>query len=406
MWIMILNEIFHGFKRIWKLYFVNVVSLVIIIMLLAYRDGSIRQMILQNNLFSGELNFRVDKNANFNQSEVLEKISKLPFVLYVAPRIKTYGEYITTGMETSGGWAELIGVNWKADKYLKKFINLKEGRLPEKSREVIIPSSLLQRSEIKVGDVIRISGKTSDKLYNVITCKVVGIYNSTKLTFFQQPRLLFTYEEMEKFFFPKPEEIEYAIFLKENPYKDIDELWNYILPFMKKEFGDGMFTINITSLSTLNPLNVSTQFNFFLIILISLIIIVVLSIVVVVNFNVYVMIYRQKQPYIGALMAMGIPKGRINLLLYLESFVQLLCSLFIATLISIFFASLLSSRNVKGVFEVITVLMAGTNQLDFYIKPYQIALALLLNTIAITFAQLPIFVKLGFSSVCELLRRT
>ncbi|MGA2140985.1 MAG: hypothetical protein ABSG94_01050, partial [Brevinematales bacterium] len=74
MFTMIFAEIRGSFKRIWRLYLTNIMSIMLIILLYAYIDGSRRQLNMQNTVFSGEIVVKMATNIDNTAGIISSKI--------------------------------------------------------------------------------------------------------------------------------------------------------------------------------------------------------------------------------------------------------------------------------------------------------------------------------------------
>jgi ABC-type lipoprotein release transport system permease subunit len=399
MFTMIFAEITQGFKRIWKLYLTNILSIMLVILLYSYLDGSRRQLNLQNTVFSGEVVVKMATNVQNVPETIAKKITELS---YVSEKLRTFVQYRLPGSNSSfGNFAELIGVDFTKDKNLQKYLTLKAGKLPKDGRDVLIPSSLLQKVDIKVGSPIRVSGQNSAKYMNSASYKVCGIYNSPGLSLFESPRLLVKYSSMEAFFMPSAKDIEYSLFFKggkipETINKDLRDAFNDTNRIL-------IDSIERKQVSSFDVLNISVQFNVFLILMILLTIAVVVTVVFIVNFNIHLILFRKRQKEIGTLMSFGVRPWKIGLTLFLESVFQLILST-AAAVIFCFLISLLAKQQIAGGFvEVLFVLLSGTNRIDFYIQFYQIGWAFLIIFCAITISQIPVFIRVLTSNPIEVM---
>ncbi len=392
MFTLIFAEIIQGFKRIWKLYLTNIISIMLIILLFAYIDGSRRQLNLQNTVFTGEIVMKMKLDIDNIPDKLIKKI---PSLLYVSRKVRSDIQYRLPGQNNSGS-AELIGVNLLEDKNLADYLTLNEGRLLKEGKDILVPSSLLQKTDLKIGDTIRVTGKNADKVYNAAAYKICGIYNSPGLNLFSTPRFIVKYQSMEAFFMPQPKDIEYCLFFKggiipDTINKDIREA-------LDDQDKTKVESIEAKRVSSWDVLNISVQFNVFLILMIILTIIVVVTVVLLVNFNIYMILFRKRQREIGTLMSFGIPSWKIGLTLFLESVSQLLVSMIIAVILCFFIALIAKQQIAGGFLEVLFVLLSGTNRMDLYIQFYQIKNAFLIILSAVTISQIPLFLKIIFSN--------
>jgi len=392
MFTLIFSELVQGFKRIWKLYLTNIIAIMIVILLFAYIDGSRRQLNLQNTVFSGEIVIKLTKPVD-NVEDLLKK--SIPSVLYVTKKTRCDVSYKLPGKNNSGS-AELIGLDMAKDKNLSRYLTYLSGRSLQKSGDILVPSSLLQKYDVKLGDSVRINGKTSDKVINFAAYRICGIYNSPGLNLFSSPKFLIKYDAMEQYFFPKDKDIEYCLYFKKGVIPETINL------DIRKAFNDTnkelVDSIESKRVSSWDVLNIAVQFNVFLILIIILTIIVIITIVMLVNFNVYMIMFRKKNKEIGTLMSFGIRPWKIGLVLWLESIFQLCISTVIAVVLCFILAFFARYQLAKGFLEVLFVLLSGTNRIDFFIQFYQVKNAFLIVFAAVTLSQIPLFFKVLVSN--------
>ena len=77
-------------------------------------------------------------------------------------------------------------------------------------------------------------------------------------------------------------------------------------------------------ISVFDVLNISVQFNVFLLIVVFLVIAVMATVIILVNFNIFTITFRKRRKEIGTLMAFGSPTRAIALALFLESLAQVI----------------------------------------------------------------------------------
>jgi len=396
MFTLVFAELTQGFKRIWKLYLTNVLSVLFIVLMFAYIDGSRRQLNFQNTVFSGEIVVKMNTNIE-NTEKILGE--KIPGILYVAKKIRSQVEFRLPGNINGNG--ELIGVDLKQDKNLESYLTLRGGRMLKDARDILLPTSIWQKADIKVGDIVRVMGKNADKTYNVAAFKVCGFYNSPGLTLFETPKFLVQYNAMQSFYMPKVKDIEYCLFFRggnipETVNKDVREAFH-------DEERTIIASIEAMRVSSFDVLNISVQMNVFLILLIILAIIVVVTVAMQVNFNIYMILFRKRRRELGTLMSFGVKSWKISILLFLESFFQLIFSTIVAVLLSFLISIIARQQIVGGFLEVMFVLLSGTNRVDFFIQPYQVEMAFCVILVAVSVAQIPIFAKVSLSNPIEIM---
>lgn len=399
MWILVFRNLIGSFKRLWKLYLTNIFSVLIIIVLFAYIDGSRRQLNLQQSAYAGDVVVKLKKEV----PGIEQKLKKnIPGIKNVTKKIRTDVRYRKIHTTVSGE-AELVGVDLKQDKVLRNFLTLKKGGLLKKKRDILVPVSLLQKMDISIGDRIRIIGKNADEYMNSASFKVAGIYNSPTLTFFNTPKFLIRYDTMYNFYQPYPKDIEYCLNFKNQKAmpENIDFQIYQVLQDTNHTLVD---SIDLKQLNMMDVLNFQVQFNVFMIVLITLLILLIFTIVVLVNFNIYTIIYRKNTKVTGTLLAMGVKQWKIALVNFLESMAQLLVSTLVAVALALIASLIFSHFSASGPFEVLFVLLSGTNRIDLYIKPYQILKAFEIVFLAIVLAQLPLLIKLILKKPIEMLQ--
>ena len=207
---MIFAEITGSFKRIWRLYLTNVLAIMLVILLYAYIDGSRRQLNLQNTVFSGEIVVKMAANIE-NTGGIIS--SNVPDLLYVSEKLSSDVQYHVPGSSGNlANSAELIGINLQKDKNLASYLTLREGSPLKTDRDILIPSSLLKKIDIKIGSTIEVSGFNASKMMNSAAFRVCGIYNSPGLTLFESPRLLVNLPAMRSFLCRMPKITNTACF--------------------------------------------------------------------------------------------------------------------------------------------------------------------------------------------------
>ncbi|NPV38219.1 MAG: hypothetical protein HPY78_02965 [Brevinematales bacterium] len=406
MWQWIVASLRHGFYREKKLYVTNTFAMVIILFLLGYREGAVRQMYTSTTVFSGHVVVRILEEAtDLPPQEVIRRLSGIPGVFQVSQKIRTRGEYYLPLLQARGN-VEVIGMALENDHIAKRYLSLKEGRFPRKGREALVPSSFLQTGKVRIGDVIKLTGKTSDDLYTMTSCKIVGIYETSKLSLFQIPRVILPLEEMENFVQPGEKDREYGLFLKDyQRFETHTDIAEYVYGEVEKALGTTAFAVDIPLVSILNPSDISVQFNFFFQILLVMLFLVVLSLVMVVNFNILMVLSWEKRPLLGAMDALGVGRWKLVGLVYLQSLVQLGICFLVALGIVGGLSWLLSGKSMGGVYEVLSVLLAGTNRVDIVLRLSHIGLGLVMMAGVVTVAHIPVLWRLFTLSSCEMMKR-
>jgi ABC-type antimicrobial peptide transport system permease subunit len=200
---------------------------------------------------------------------------------------------------------------------------------------------------------------------------------------------------------PRPIDYEYCLFftggiIPDTINKDLRDAFNDT----KREIIDSIEAMRVSSFDVLD---LSVQFNVFLILIIILAIIVVITVVYLVNFNINLILFRKRQKEIGTLMSFGVRPWKIGLTLYLESISQLVLST-AAAVVLCFIIALAARQQVAGGFlEVLFVLLSGTNRIDFYIQGYQVYTAFIWLFSAVTLSQVPIFVRVLTSNPIDIM---
>ncbi len=401
MWEMLINEIRYHARSMIKLYITNAFALFVIIFLLAYRDGATRQINLQKTAFAGEVVVKFGEVTQ-SESELMAGLRKIPHVELITRKLRSRVDYRISGAGNALGSAEILGVDFENDLRLVRYLSLFKGRLPQNDREILVPESLLQMGDVGVGHVVYVQGKTSAGVYNAMSFKVCGIYRSSKLTLFETPRLIVRLSAMEKFFMPKISDREFGLFFRGSQFPDEwDALWNLLKDAMGEDIA--ITYVDAPSASIMDVMDITTQFNIFLLVVIAFVIIALLSLVMLVNFNISSVLYRQRQPYVGAMMAMGIARWRLALMLYLESLVRLVLSLAMALVVLLVVKVILDGQVLQGVGEMLFMLLSGTSRVDLYLRPWQIGFGFGMTVLVMTLAEIPVLVQLVRSTPCELL---
>ena len=398
MFTLIFAEILYGFKRIWKLYMTNIISIMLIVLLLAYIDGSRRQLNLQTTVFSGEIVMKLKTKVDAVPEKLVQSI---PALKYVSQKIRATAQYRMPGQNNTES-AEIIGVDFQKDVNLKNYMTLLQGRFIQTGKDIMVPSSIMQKMDLKVGDLIRISGKNADKVYNSAAFKICGIYNSPGLNLFSTPQFLVKYDSMKNYYMPKDKDVEYCLFFKGS--KTPDDINLQIRKALNDENRTLIDSIEAKTVSSWDVLNISIQFNVFLILMIILTILAVVTVVILVNFNVYMILFRKRQKQIGTLMSFGIKSWKIGLSILFESVIQLAVST-VAAVVLCFLVALLARQQLAGGFlEILFVLLSGTNRIDLFIQFYQIRNAFLIILGAVVVSQIPIFFRIVISNPIKVMQ--
>ena len=80
MFTLVFSYLFFEFRKTWKLYLTNILSILTIILLFAYIDGSKRQLNLQNTVFSGELVARFKIKIEDLEGKLLSSIPEINYL--------------------------------------------------------------------------------------------------------------------------------------------------------------------------------------------------------------------------------------------------------------------------------------------------------------------------------------
>lgn len=394
---LIFSELVYGFKRVWKLYLTNVLSVAVIVLLFAYIDGSKRQMILQNTAFSGEVVLKLKENPE-GVDRLIE--SKVPSVRYVSDKIRSDVQFRMGEVNSA---AVLVGVDLQKDDNLRNYLTLLEGRFMTNDRDILVPSSLLQKTDIKPGDRLMVMGKTAEGTYNTAVFKVCGIYNAPGLSLFNTPKLLCTYGKAFEFYQPHPDDVEHCVFYKRGRVPE--DFYVAIADAIDGSNRNLIDSADQTSVSSQDVMNVSVQFNIFLVIMVTLTVAVIVTLTVLVNFNISMILFRKRQKEVGTLMSFGVPRWKVGLTYYVESVFQVILSTAAALVLSAAVSFVSARQLAHGFLEVLFVLLSGTNRIDFYIRPYQAAAAFLIILGSVTAAQIPIFMKIMVSDPLQIMSR-
>ena len=213
----------RGFRSSWKLYVTNILSLMAILLLFGYLDGSRRQLDLRNSVFSGETVVRLKVDVPGAEAALR---SGLPTLTSLSKKLRSMVSYKALGKEAIGE-AELLGVDFRPGdgSPLARWLELVSGRTMESDQEILVPESFVEDSEVGVGDYVSVQGKTSSGELNAAVFRVCGIYRSPELSLFASPRLIVGYESARDFLQAEPKDVEYGLFFKGGvPPKDINAL--------------------------------------------------------------------------------------------------------------------------------------------------------------------------------------
>lgn len=289
----------------------------------------------------------------------------------------------------------MIGVEFDTDTRLKDYLTLQAGTYPRESREILLPSSMLVKSNLHLGDVVRITGKTAGKLTNNGRFKIVGIYHSPSMTLFTVPKFLTTFEAMENFYQPAIHDVQIGVFYRNGVP---DDAYKGITSVLEGPKGLGVEHLTSNRVNAFDSLNISVQFNIFLLVLILVTVFVVITIVLLVNFNVFFLMLRKRRREMGTLMSFGVSPATIVVTTILETLVMVALSVFAATLLCLLASWAGTNQRTTGVFELLVVLLSGTNRIDLFLQPYQIALAAGLVLGAALVAQIHNLVEMAYAT--------
>ena len=268
---------------------------------------------------------------------------------------------------------------------------------------MLVPVSLLQKMDLKIGEKIRVTGKNADEYNNSASFRVVGIYNSPTLTFFSKPKFLVNYNDMYNFYQPYPKDIEYCINFKnqKNIPEDIDlQIYNAL-----QDTNNTLIdSIEMKQLNMMDVMNFQVQFNVFMIILITMMVFLIFTVVLLVNFNIYTIIYKKSTRVTGTLLSFGVRQWKIALVHFLEAVGQLLISTVVAVLLALILSFVFSKFASSGPLETLFVLLSGTNRIDLYVQFYQIIRAFAIVLLAIVLSQLPLMIKLTIKEPIEIMQ--
>jgi ABC-type lipoprotein release transport system permease subunit len=383
----------HGFRATWKLYATNILSLMVILLLFAWLEGARRQLDVRNTVFSGETVVRMKADLNDVEATLL---AGLPGIDVLTRKIRAPVTYKAPG-KGSVGEAELLGAELLSgdggvrDAKLTSWLNIVSGRMMENDEEILIPESILEDSDVKVGDAISIQGRTAGNDLNSAVFRVCGIYQSPELGLLAAPRLIIGYEGMRSFFLPRPQDIEYCLFFRgASPPESVNAL-------VSKAFDDPqkrkVKSVESGKVSVFDVLNISVQFNVFLVIVVFIAIAVMTTVIVLVNFNIFTIVFRKRQKEIGTLMAFGSPAARIAVALLLESLAQVLICTIAATALCLAISIAAGSFEMGGSLELLLTLLSGTNRLDLRVTFDHMRTIFLIMASAVAIAQAPVALR-------------
>jgi ABC-type antimicrobial peptide transport system permease subunit len=389
-------NVVRGGRRIWRLYLTNTLSILIIILLFAYLDGSHRQLDLKNSVFFGQFVIKLSREVDDIEQKIKQEFAELD---YMTKKVRTNVTY-RSGLDSSGS-AELIGVEIETDSRFKEYITFFAGHYIENDRDILIPSSLLQHLDVKVGDPIMVMGKTAEGQFNTGAFLVSGIYNDPGFNLFSTPRLILSYDAMREFFIPRETDVEYGLYFKGGA----------VLNNLKKRTRDALSDSDQTLIKTMrstettasNVLDISVQFTLFLYVMMAITILVFVSVVIVVNFNIYMILYRKRKKEIGTLMALGVTPATIGTMLIFEALLQILICLLLAFTLAHGISFLASFQIASGFFELIFVLLSGTNRVDLYVQYYQVLLSGAIVVSAMLLFQIPLVLKIIFTKPIDMI---
>ncbi|MGA2546497.1 MAG: ABC transporter permease [Rectinemataceae bacterium] len=391
---LVFEYVLHGFRSTWKLYMTNILSLMAILLLFAYLDGARRQLDLRNSVFSGEVVVRMKVEL----PEVESTLKRgLPGIVALSKKIRAPVTYKAPGKSVVGE-AELLGAELGpraaaagGDAPLASWLNIISGRMLENDQEMLVPESLLEDANIKVGDAVSVQGRTSGNELNSAMFRVCGIYRSSELGLFAAPRLIVSYESMRSFFIPGPQDIEYCLFFRgASPPESVNAL-------VSRAFHDPgklkVRSVESGKVSVFDVLNISVQFNVFLVIVVFVAIFVMATVIVLVNFNIFTIVFHKRQKEIGTLMAFGSPAGAIALALILESLAQVLICTAVAASACLAISLAASRFRMGGSFELLLTLLSGTDRLDLHVTFAHVRSCFLIMASAMAIAQAPVALR-------------
>ena len=388
---LVFEYLLHGFRTTWKLYVTNILSLLVILLLFAYLEGARRELDLRNSVFSGETVVKMKLDVPDVEAALR---SASPTIESVARKLRAPVTYKFPG-RTVVGEAELLGAELgygpRTDTHLGSWLSVVSGRLMQNDQEMLVPESLLEDSEVRVGDPVLIQGKTAGNELSSAVFRICGVYRSPELGLFAPPRLIVGYEGMASFFLPGPKDIEYCLFFRGGSPPDT------INALVSRAFDDAdkrkVQSIESGMVSVFDVLNISVQFNVFLVIVVFIAIAVMATVIVLINFNIFTITFNKRRKEIGTLMAFGSPARTIALALLLESLAQaLVCTAAAAALC--WGLSLVSGQvRMVGFLKLLLTLLSGTDRLHLVITFAHLRVCLLLMASAVALAQAPIAIR-------------
>lgn len=404
MWRLILRELQIGLRRSWVLYLANTLSIFVIVMLLAYMDGSRRQLDLEKRVFSGEVVVKLKESSGirFDDRLVEAFIAKgVSGVTSVTEKVRTGVGYRLPGRVF--GACEMVGVDLGREPELRSYLSMKAGRLPEGAHEVAVPSSFLEKANFKPGDSLRVMGKNSAGLNNSRLLRISGIYDSPDVDLFSSPVIVASNRAVAEFYAPTQRSIEYCLsFSGGEAPTDVNLEIEGALTSLGSSVVDSVERVRASSADIGS---MSVQFNVFLLVMLALAMSAIVTVVALVNYNVDTIVARKRRGDFGTLMAFGVRPTMIGLSFLLESLVQVIVSLAGAVALAFLFSFLAYSHRAGGDLELLFVLLSGTNRIDFFLRPTQIMYAFFVVLAAVGAAQLQAQAVILRSTPIELLRR-
>jgi hypothetical protein len=378
----------HGFRSSWKLYLTNVLSLMVILLLFGYLEGARRQLNLRNSAFSGEAIVKLKLELPGAESA----LRGLPGAVAVTKKVRAAVSYKALGRDSIGE-AELLGADLRPgrDPPLSRWLEIVAGRTMENDQETLVPESFVADTEARVGDSVSIQGKTSRGELNSAVFRICGVYRSSEIGLFSPPRLIVAYSSALSFLQPQPRDIEYCLFFRGGaPPADVNAL-------VAKALDDrGMrkvLSVDSGLVSVFDVLNVSVQFNVFLVIVVFVAIAVMATVLVLVNFNIFTIGFRKRRKEIGTLMAFGAPTPVIALALFLESLAQVLICTAAAGAACFALSSALGGAKVGGSLQLLLTLLSGSDRLELAFTFGQLRTCFAIMAAAVVLAQAPIAVR-------------
>ena len=144
----------HGFRSSWKLYVTNILALIAILLLFGYLEGARRQLNLRNSVFSGETVVKMKVEEPDIEGELR---AGLPGIASISRKIRAPVAYKALGKEAVGQ-AELLGVDLRPEDGdpLSSWLEIISGRTMRNGREILVPESFLDDSNVQVGDAVSV----------------------------------------------------------------------------------------------------------------------------------------------------------------------------------------------------------------------------------------------------------